>query len=257
MLPYGARELARAFHTVRDNTLQIVNELSEDKLDFAPADGARTIRQLLSHIAFGDEFANAVHKGRLGSVLELDFPTLVAQAAAEEAKPRDKAALVALLTERGKAFELWLSSLSDDFLAELVGMPPGRGARDQDPHRDDHGASRNTRCTTGASSCSYTAPAGPGAAVDPAAAGTDGRDGRRSHQEVGPVPPWRLPSRERRWRSSGRYSRTMFASGSVPARPTTRARDVGCARVGACSSASASTIGGTGSRFISTGMRLA
>ena len=125
MLPYGARELARAFRTVRDNTLQIVNELPEDKLDFAPADGARTVRQLLSHIAFGDEFANAVHKGRLGSVLELDFPTLVAQAAAEEAKPRDKAALVALLTERGKAFESWLSSLGDDFLAEPVGMPPG------------------------------------------------------------------------------------------------------------------------------------
>ena len=79
-----------------------MNELPEDKLDFAPADGARTVRQILSHIAFGDEFANAVHKGRLGSVLELDFPTLVAQAAAEEAKPRDKAALVALLTERGK-----------------------------------------------------------------------------------------------------------------------------------------------------------
>ena len=125
MLPYGARELARGFRTVRDNTLQIVNELPEDKLDFAPADGARTIRQLLSHIAFGDEFANAVHKGRLGSVLELDFPTMVAQAAAEEAKPRDKATLVALLTERGKAFESWLSSLSDDFLAEPVGMPPG------------------------------------------------------------------------------------------------------------------------------------
>ena len=125
MLPYGARELARAFRTVRDNTMQIVNELPEDKLDFAPADGARTVRQLLSHIAFGDEFANAVHKGRLGSVLELDFPTMVAQAAAEEAKPRDKAALVALLTERGKAFESWLSSLGDDFLAEPVGMPPG------------------------------------------------------------------------------------------------------------------------------------
>ena len=105
MLPYGARELARAFRTVRDNTLQIVNELPEDKLDFAPADGARTIRQLLSHIAFGDEFVNPVHKGRLGSVLELDFPAIVAQAAAEEAKPRDKAALVALLTKRGKAFE--------------------------------------------------------------------------------------------------------------------------------------------------------
>ena len=88
-------------------------------------DGVRTIRQLLSHIAFGDEFANAVHKGRLGSVLELDFPTMVAQAAAEEAKPRDKAALVALLTERGKAFESWLSSLGDDILAEPVGMPPG------------------------------------------------------------------------------------------------------------------------------------
>jgi uncharacterized damage-inducible protein DinB len=125
MLPYGPTELARAFRTVRDNTLQIVSEIPEDKLDFAPADGSRTIRQLISHVAFGDEFANAVHRGKLGSVLELDFPTMIAQAAAEEAKPRGKATLVALLTERGTAFESWLSSLDEDFLAEPVAMPPG------------------------------------------------------------------------------------------------------------------------------------
>ena len=125
MLPYGARELARAFRTVRDNTLQIVKEIPEDKLDFAPAEGTRTVCQLLTHIAFSDEFANAVHMAKLDSVLGLDFPAMVARAEAEEATPRDKATLVALLTERGKAFAGWLDTLTDEFLAEPVGMPPG------------------------------------------------------------------------------------------------------------------------------------
>ena len=125
MLPYGARELARAFRTVRSNTLQIVNEIPETKLDFAPADGTRTIRQLATHVAFADEFANALHGPKLDSVLKLDFPTMVGKAAAEEAKPRDKAALVTLLTERGDSFAGWLETLSDEFLGEPVGMPPG------------------------------------------------------------------------------------------------------------------------------------
>ena len=126
MLPYGAKELARSFRTVRGNTLQIVNEIPEDKLDFTPADGARSVRALLAHIAFVDEFSNAFHRKGLTSLQDLDFPGLMQRLAAEEAKPRDKAALAALLTERGDAFAAWLESLEDAFLTEAVPMPPGQ-----------------------------------------------------------------------------------------------------------------------------------
>ena len=125
MLPYGASELARAFRTVRGNTLQLVNEIPEDKLDFTPAEGTRSVRALLTHIAFGDDFSNQFHAKGLTSLAELDFPAFVQRQAAEEAKPRDKAQLVALLTERGDRFAAWLESLEDGFLAEAVPMPPG------------------------------------------------------------------------------------------------------------------------------------
>jgi len=125
MLPYGGRELARSFRTVRDNTLQIVAEIPEDKLDFTPAAGTRNVRALLTHIAFADEFANIFHRKGLTSFEGLDFPAFVQRLSAEEATPRDKAQLTALLTERRDDFAAWLESLSDEFLAEPVPMPPG------------------------------------------------------------------------------------------------------------------------------------
>src|SRR5207253_10681599 len=44
---------------------------------------------------------------------------------AEEAKPRTKAELIALLKEKGDAFASYLESLPESFLAEQVAMPPG------------------------------------------------------------------------------------------------------------------------------------
>ena len=90
-----------------------------------PAEGTRSVRALLAHIAFVDDFANEFHKKGLSTLVGLDFPALLQRLAAEEAAPRDKAQLVALLTQRGDAFAAWLESLSDDFLAEPVQMPPG------------------------------------------------------------------------------------------------------------------------------------
>ncbi len=126
MLPYGARDLARAFRTVRDNTLAIVKEIPADKLDFLPAKDVRTIGQLLSHIAFGDEFSYAVHKPGRFTLSEINFPEFMGRLSVLEAEPRDKVALEALLTERGAAFADWLETLSDEFLSEPVAMPPGQ-----------------------------------------------------------------------------------------------------------------------------------
>ena len=124
MLPYGPRDLANAFRTVRTNTLEIVKEIPEDKLDFSPAKDSKTIRQMLTHIAFSDEFAIAMHKGQLKSVMDIDFAEMMGRLSAEEQKPRDKASLITLLTERGDAFASFLESLDDSFLAETVAMPP-------------------------------------------------------------------------------------------------------------------------------------
>ncbi len=125
MLPYGARDLARAHRTVRGNTIKAAEEIPESKLDFSPAPGTRTVGQLLVHIAMSDAFAS-FHKEKRTSFDGVNFQEAMAPIVAEEQKPRSKAELIALLKERGDAFASWLETLSDEFLAEPFTMPPGQ-----------------------------------------------------------------------------------------------------------------------------------
>ena len=124
MLCYGANDLARSYRTVRGNTIKTVEEIPESKLDFSPAPGTRTIRQMLAHIAWSDAFS-AVHKDKRTSFEGLNFPELVGQMQAEEQKPRTKAELIALLKQRGEETASWIETLSDDFLAEPFSQPSG------------------------------------------------------------------------------------------------------------------------------------
>ena len=50
---YGAKDLAAAFRTVRNNTLIVAEEIPEDKYGYRPAEGTRTVGELLTHIAYG------------------------------------------------------------------------------------------------------------------------------------------------------------------------------------------------------------
>jgi uncharacterized damage-inducible protein DinB len=124
---YGGKDLARAYRTVRENTIKIAEEIPESKLDFAAAPGVRTVRQTLTHIALSDVFAG-VHKEKRTNFDGVNFPAVVGQMQAEEAKPRTKAELIALLTERGEENARWLESLTDDFLAEPFTQPRGTPA---------------------------------------------------------------------------------------------------------------------------------
>jgi uncharacterized damage-inducible protein DinB len=124
MLCYGGKDLARAYRTVRANTIKAAEEIPESKLDFAAAPGTRTVRQLLTHISMTDAFSG-VHKERKTSFEGVNFAEAIGHLQAEEQKPRTKAELIALLKERGEATASWLETLSDDFLAEKFNQPPG------------------------------------------------------------------------------------------------------------------------------------
>ena len=124
MLCYGAKDLARAYRTVRENTVKAAEEIPESKLDFAPAPGTRTIRQLLTHIALSDSFST-FHKEKRTNFDGFNFPEMVGKMTAEEQKPRSKAELIAMLKQRGEETAKWIESLSDDFLGEQFTQPPG------------------------------------------------------------------------------------------------------------------------------------
>jgi hypothetical protein len=62
MIQYGGPELAKAYRTVRNNTIQIARDIPEDKYGFSPAPGTRTVAALLVHIAYGARFAQDAHR---------------------------------------------------------------------------------------------------------------------------------------------------------------------------------------------------
>ena len=124
MTYYGPKELADAFRTVRNNTIQIAEEIPEEKYSFQPAAGVRTVAQTLVHIANSYRFNYQVHGvERRTSMDGFNFPAFIGEVMADEQKPRTKAEIVQLLKDNGKTVEQWLGSLSEEFLGEQIGMP--------------------------------------------------------------------------------------------------------------------------------------
>jgi uncharacterized damage-inducible protein DinB len=122
---YGGKEMAASFRTVRNNTVQIAQDIPESKYGFQAMPDTRTIAQTLVHIAFTTDFANHIHGNKIADLSTVNFPELFQKVTAEEAKPRNKTEIVALLRAKGDSFASYLEGLSDSFLGETVAMPPG------------------------------------------------------------------------------------------------------------------------------------
>ena len=135
---YGAKDLAAAFRTVRKNTLIVAEEIPEDKYSFRPAEGTRTVGELLTHIALGWRFHEKIIFVEKRTTMEgFDFMGFMGPLLAEQAKPRTKAEIIALLKDEGEKFAKAVEALSDDFLARASLCR--RAHRDQ-PHALRHAA---------------------------------------------------------------------------------------------------------------------
>lgn len=130
MLVYGPTQLAKAFRTVRGNTVQIAEDIPEDKYDFVPAPGARSVSELLRHVLFGPAFQEDVHRvKRLTTLRGYDFSAIGRETQAKERERLSKAELIERLKADGEDFASWLESLSPEFLAETVTDPAGGNPR--------------------------------------------------------------------------------------------------------------------------------
>ena len=123
---YGARELAESFRTVRKNTIQVAEEIPEDKYGFKAANDVRSVEKLLTHIALAPTFAYRIHGVEKRTTLEgFNFPAFMQEVAAEEARPRTKAEVIQLLRQEGEKWATFVSGLTDDFLGQVLAMPRG------------------------------------------------------------------------------------------------------------------------------------
>ena len=124
-MTYGSKELAASFRTVRNNTIKIAEEIPESKYDFRAAPDVRSIGGTLVHIALLSSFQLHMQSSRITDIAQVNFPELMQKVGGEEAKPRTKAEIIALLKSEGDKFATYLEGLTAAFLAESVTMPAG------------------------------------------------------------------------------------------------------------------------------------
>jgi hypothetical protein len=61
MTYYGAKELAESFRTVRKNTIQVAEDIPEDKYSFKAAPDTMSVGEILAHLAATPDWAEACH----------------------------------------------------------------------------------------------------------------------------------------------------------------------------------------------------
>jgi len=123
---YAAKEMAESFRTVRKNTVIIAQEIPQEKYAFRAAPEARSVGELLAHIALSHGLQHQVHAVERRTTLEgFDFPSLMKRLTAEEKEPRSKDQILEMLRSSGEKWAGFVEGLTDDFLGERVQMPAG------------------------------------------------------------------------------------------------------------------------------------
>jgi uncharacterized damage-inducible protein DinB len=125
MSAYNAKDMARSFRTVRNNTITIAEEIPEEKYSFRPAEGVRTVGETLAHMAASSSWPKGMHSTGLTQVNFEMFAEGMQKQMAYEKSLTTKAAIVDALRTGGEEFASWLETLSDETLAEQIHFPPG------------------------------------------------------------------------------------------------------------------------------------
>lgn len=132
MVSYGPKEMADSFRTVRKNTLQVAQDIPEDKYGFRAAEGVMTVAEMLAHVSTSTYWAQQLHfveqKKEVGME---DFGRYMAESKALTESLKTKAEIITALETRGRDFAARLEGMSVEQLAEQVSFlspiqPPSR-----------------------------------------------------------------------------------------------------------------------------------
>ena len=124
---YNGKDLARSFRTVRQNTIQIAEEIPEDKYDFRPSEGTRSVAETLRHIACSFMWVPDVHGNRVTQLNFEMFRDGMAKQAQAEAALKTKADILGALRTNGETIATFMEKFPEEALAEHVNMPPEGG----------------------------------------------------------------------------------------------------------------------------------
>ncbi len=127
MTCYGAAELARSFRTVRGNLVKIAEEIPEERYDFRPVAGARSVREILAHITAVSQRNYQGHAvRRVTTFVGVDYAAMVREigerTAQLEALP--KAGLIGALRENGEQWGAYLDHVTEQDLSVVIPFSP-------------------------------------------------------------------------------------------------------------------------------------
>jgi uncharacterized damage-inducible protein DinB len=125
MTHYGGKEMAEAFRTVRRNTIQIAEDIPDDKYGYQATPEMRTVAQELAHVAAATWWhpqAHAVDKKTFISFE--DFSHYMSKSAEIEARLTTKSQILEALRKGGDDFAQFLEALTPEQLTETVSFPP-------------------------------------------------------------------------------------------------------------------------------------
>jgi uncharacterized damage-inducible protein DinB len=122
---YGGKELADAFRTVRKNTIQIAEDIPEDKYSFRATPDVQTVAQELAHVACATWWQLQAHGVEKKTFITFDdFGVYMGKVAQREQALTTKAQIVDALRHDGDEFARFLESLTEAQLSERVSFPP-------------------------------------------------------------------------------------------------------------------------------------
>jgi uncharacterized damage-inducible protein DinB len=130
MATYGGKELARAFRTVRKNTIQVAEDIPESQYGHVAAPECKSVGRMLAHIWISTQMSDEIHrKQKLSTLAGFNFLEWRERSNAEEGKRRTKAEIVELLRTEGEQFAEWLETVTPEFLAETMTEGEGKPAK--------------------------------------------------------------------------------------------------------------------------------
>ena len=127
---YGSKEMAESFRTVRKNTIQVAEDIPEDKYSYRAAPDTMSVGELLAHLATSPYWANQCHFiEKRSSVAMEDFVKWMGEAGTKAKAMAAKAAILEALKTDGESFAKGIESMTDAQLGERVALPMGDKTR--------------------------------------------------------------------------------------------------------------------------------
>jgi uncharacterized damage-inducible protein DinB len=124
MTYYGAKELAESFRTVRKNTIQVAEDIPEEKYSYRAAPDTMSVAEMLAHLACTPHWAQQCFfvENKTTVAME-DFGRWMGELSGQSKALTSKAAIVEALKKNGEAFARQLESCTEAQLAQPITAP--------------------------------------------------------------------------------------------------------------------------------------